>query len=71
MGQLIDCSIEFTVRKQINQVRRVIADKGWTDRVVLDLVEDPTWETGYAIKLTDKTNHQTWVLNKELFKQHA
>jgi hypothetical protein len=68
MGNVIDCSIEFKIRQQVNKVKQIAADKGWANRILVTIQPDETAETGYGIVLYDLEQKEKLELNMELFK---
>ena len=67
MGMVVDCSIEFKIRQQVNRVRQIVEDKGYADKVTITIEPNETTDTGYGIVVYDKTTHQKLAVNMDLF----
>lgn len=69
MGELIDCSIEFKIRQQVNKVRQITEEKGYADRMTVTIEPDESTDTGYGIVLLDKITHEKLALNMDIFRR--
>ena len=67
MGEVVDCSIEFKIRQQVNKVRQIATSRGYADRVMITIEPNESTDTGYGIVLYDKTTHEKLALNMDLF----
>jgi hypothetical protein len=69
MGELIDCSIEFKIRQQVNKVRQITEEKGYADRMTVTIEPDGSTDTGYGIVLLDKITHEKLSIDMDIFKR--
>ena len=69
MGELIDCSIEFKIRQQVNKVRQITEEKGYADRMTVTIEPDESTDTGYGIVLLDKITHEKLSIDMDIFKR--
>jgi len=69
IGELIDCSIEFKIRQQVNKVRQITEAKGYADRMTVTIEPDESTDTGYGIVLLDKLTHEKLSIDMDIFKR--
>jgi hypothetical protein len=70
MGMVVDCSVEFKIRQQVNRVRQIVADKGFADKVMITIEPNETTDTGYGVVVYDKATHEKLAVNMALFEQN-
>jgi hypothetical protein len=68
MGQLVDCTSEFTIRHQYNRLNRILNDQGYGNRVLLVTYPFEHSSTGIGFALYDKTSKITRPLDADLYE---
>jgi hypothetical protein len=66
MAEIIDCSIEFKIRQDLNRVRRVVDKLGYTQRVFLTIEPNEKSHTGYGIVVVDKDTNEQLAIDMDL-----
>jgi hypothetical protein len=68
MGQLVDCTAEFSIRHQYNRLNRILYNQGYGNQVVLVTYPNEESSTGIGFALYDKASKATRPLDTDLYE---